>query len=183
MTLPPLRHHLFRVVLCDSRVSFHRNNFVPFCWWWKNEKTVSGSRKVNYLAETQTSSSGDSLPRNLSSNSSFPIRRFSTTVDDAVEDPLETVATASPTTPTALPHGKKGRSYGKRRALLPSRYALTPSGRFLQPVDRSELPRAFVVEMEEKLAPLRARVKEQGDVVRELKSQGGGAEIELKKGK
>jgi len=35
--------------------------------------------------------------------------------------------------------------------------------------------------MEEKLAPLRARVKEQGDLVRQLKSQGGGSEIELKK--
>ena len=176
MTLPSYRHHLFRaVVLRDSPVSLQRkNNLVPFCWWWNRTFVETANNSFQSL-------------RTISSYCSFQIHRRISTTSEAVNekektdlDSVETESSSS-TAPPLLPHGKKGRSYAGRRAQLSPKYSLTPSGRFLQPLDRSELSRSFVAKMEEKLAPLRARVKEQGDIVRELKSQGGGAEMELKK--
>ena len=99
-------------------------------------------------------------------------RKFSTEISEEEEIESSLDSTDPSSDPSSVHYTKRGRTYAKRRALLHPRYQLTSSGRFLQPVDRSELPRTFVVAMEEKLAPLRARVKEQGDLVRQLKSQG-----------
>jgi len=139
--------------------------------------------KLNVLESLRGFSSSNCLFQN-------PYRRYSTSNSDkAVEEeenseyfnPLETASTTAATAASVLSHGKKGRSYAKRRAFLSPKYSLTSAGRFLQPVDKSELPRSYVAEMEEKLAPFRALVKEQGDIVRDLKAQGGASEIELKK--
>jgi len=75
---------------------------------------------------------------------------------------------------------QSSRTYSKKRALLHSKYSLTPSGRFLQPLDRSELSREQLKIMEEILAPLRALVKEQGDLIRTMKTSGAD-EIDIKK--
>ena len=185
MTFLSLRHHLFRVCKCDSQTSLlDKNSFVvPFLWWWKR----SNLGDKNSILTTV-------LPSTYLCYSSFHRRGFATSATDwerssisASTDPSESLEEESSSSSscsddaTSSSTKQRFRTYSKRRALLHPRYKLTPEGRFLQPVDRSELPRTFIVEMEEKLAPLRARVKEQGDLVRLLKSQGDASEIELKK--
>ena len=168
MTLPSLRHHLFRAVICDIRTSVHRNDFVPFHFRWKK---LGGK-----LGKTFPEKSFDlnQFPQTFSSCCSFLNRRYFSTqskeVDEDTASRLDKENVESgygnnihlPTSPRKLEQLElQKEKFAKKRSLLHSKYSLTPSGRFLQPLERSELSRSFIAEMEEILAPLRARVKEQ----------------------